>query len=258
VEQEYCRADSVSNEDILELFKRIENGENAALAALYDQTSRLLFGLILKILGDRAVAETILLDVYTHIWKRLTVYDPRRLPLEWLIMTARTHAIARMHGNRQIWRKQPLPVSAEKTVAPERQKTACAMFDSLTPVQREILNWAYYSGMGLSEIAAQIGMPSGAVKTHARTGLSRLNDEPSNDPLNDTEARVSDAGSLMLNFDARIPESESQNIGNDPFYIPDYMPDVPIIEEPPPDPESYNPPDDLEPETQNSPKEEMP
>jgi DNA-directed RNA polymerase specialized sigma24 family protein len=60
------------------------------------------------------------------------------------------------------------------TVDPEQQKYARAAVGSLTAIQKEILDWIYYSGLSCSEIATHLGKPIGAVKTHARLGLSKL------------------------------------------------------------------------------------
>lgn len=45
---------------------------------------------------------------------------------------------------------------------------------ALAPIQREVLEWAFYSGLSCSEIATQAGKPVGAIRTHARLGLSKL------------------------------------------------------------------------------------
>jgi RNA polymerase sigma-70 factor, ECF subfamily len=160
------------------LIQRIGTGDQAALGILYDKTSRLLFGLVLKIIEDRTASEEILLDVYTRVWKQSASYDPKILsPLEWLIMIARSRAIANLHwGKRRKRRQQSSPSAAESvmSVAPERQKFARDSFSSLIPAQQEILDWAFYSGLSCSEIATQTGKPVGAIKTHARLGLSKL------------------------------------------------------------------------------------
>lgn len=62
------------------------------------------------------------------------------------------------------------------TVDPERQELARVSIGSLVPAQQEILAWAYYSGLSGTEIAAQIGKPIGAVKTHVRLGLNKLSE----------------------------------------------------------------------------------
>lgn len=162
------------------LLKQIGEGDRSALLVLYDRTSRLLFGIVLKILGDRAAAEEALLDVYTHIWSQSAAYHPELFtPLEWLATAARARAIARLHGSKRDKRRQkPLAEGTDPsmTVAPGQQKAARSCMASLVPAQQEILEWAYYSGLSCVEIATQIGKPLGAVRTHARLALSRLED----------------------------------------------------------------------------------
>jgi RNA polymerase sigma-70 factor (ECF subfamily) len=169
----------LSNDTTIDLIRRIEEGDQAALIALYDKTNRLLFGLVLRILGDRTSAEEALLEVYTHIWRKPESRDPMLLPMEWLTALARAQAIARLHWNKQAKRKagfQARNIEPAMTVAPDRQELARASIGSLFPAQQEILGWAYYSGLSCSEIAAQIGKPIGAIKTHARLGLNKLSD----------------------------------------------------------------------------------
>jgi RNA polymerase sigma-70 factor, ECF subfamily len=169
----------LSNEAMAALLKKIEEGDHAALITLYDKTSRLLYGLVLRILGDRTSAEEALLDVYTHVWKEPASRGPVLSPLEWLTTIARARAIARLHWNKQLKRKSAFQVrnlDPAMTVAPDRQELARHSLGSLVPAQQEILGWAYYSGLSCSEIAGQIGKPVGAVKTHARLGLNKLSD----------------------------------------------------------------------------------
>jgi RNA polymerase sigma-70 factor (ECF subfamily) len=161
----------------IEVVKKIENGDQAALLALYDGTSPLLFGLVSKILGDKALSEDILVEIFASIWEKSAKYDSNLLPLEWLINLARSKAVARVNWNKKTSKKRKLEIensSATTTIAPRQQELARSAIGSLVPAQREILAWSYYSGLSCGEIAAQIGKPIGAVKTHARLGLSKL------------------------------------------------------------------------------------
>jgi RNA polymerase sigma-70 factor (ECF subfamily) len=181
LEQETQAGDAspLSSEAAIALIKKIEGGNRSALAILYDRTSRLLFGLVLRILGDKALAEETLLEIYTHVWKHSALYDARLLPLEWLMKIARGRAIARLQWRKHGKRKRELSIgapAASMTVVPKQQKLARSAIETLVPVQREILDWTYFSGLSCSEIAAQIGKPIGAVRTHARFGMSRLSD----------------------------------------------------------------------------------
>jgi RNA polymerase sigma-70 factor (ECF subfamily) len=166
----------LDNEAVLALIRKIADGDKSALATLYDATSRLLFGLAVRILGDGASAEETLLDVYTYVWKHSASYDPKHRPLEWLTTIARARAVARFHWSSPDKRRQEHSpnLGPKMTVAPQAQKLARASLESLAPAQREILEWAYYSGLSCGEIAAQTGKPLGAIKTHARQGLSKL------------------------------------------------------------------------------------
>jgi len=169
----------VEQETQAALIKKIAGGDPSAMVGLYDGTSRLLFGLVLRVVGNSTLAEETLLDIYTHIWRQSASYDPSVLPLQWLTTIARARAIASLHWSKQDRRRRKLPAgnpNTETTVAPEQQKIARASFESLVPAQREILDWAYYSGLSSSEIAAQIGKPVGAIRTHARLGLGKLID----------------------------------------------------------------------------------
>jgi RNA polymerase sigma-70 factor, ECF subfamily len=178
VDQE-TQSEKISSMDktALELIRKIEEGDHDALMLLYDKTSRLLFGLILRVLGNQTRAEEMLLEAYTVVWKQSTTYDGGITPLAWLITIARSRAIAGLHEDKKNRRKRQSPPATSEpaiTVIPELQTLARRSWQSLHPVQREILDWAYYGGLSCSEIAAQIIKPIGAIKTHARIGLSKL------------------------------------------------------------------------------------
>jgi RNA polymerase sigma-70 factor (ECF subfamily) len=174
------------DQEWIALIRRIAAGDQAALAALYDTTNRLVYGLILRVLGDTSTAEEVLLDVYTQVWRQATSYDTQRgTPLAWLTTIARSRAIDRLRsGWQDQQRKESLetlgdaPTSAaspeEMTVASERQRFVRAALDSLSPEQREVIELAYYSGLSHSEIAAKLNQPLGTVKTRTRLGMIKL------------------------------------------------------------------------------------
>jgi RNA polymerase sigma-70 factor, ECF subfamily len=168
---------TLGNEKMVSLIRRIAGGDSSALLIFYDGTSPLVFGLIMGILGDRTAAEETLLNVYTQVWKQAVSPDPGISPLEWLTALARNSAVARLHWSKRDQRKRETSRSGADsipTVAPEQQDLARVSLASMAPTERELLEWAYYSGLSCAEMAAQIGKPLGAVKTHIRIGLSKL------------------------------------------------------------------------------------
>ncbi|HYP54038.1 MAG TPA: sigma-70 family RNA polymerase sigma factor [Pyrinomonadaceae bacterium] len=167
------------------LIRSVASGDQHALAALYDSTSRLVYGLVLRILGDAGAAEEVLLDVYTQVWRQANQYSERRgSPLAWLTTIARSRAIDRLRAGRQDeQRERPLDLSVQTATTEnleeamarrEVQTKVRAALDALPPEQREVIELAYYSGMSHSEIAARTGHPLGTVKTRTRLGMSRL------------------------------------------------------------------------------------
>jgi RNA polymerase sigma-70 factor (ECF subfamily) len=176
------------DQDWVALIKSVASGDQSALSTLYDATSRLVFGLVVRIVSDRETAEEVLLDVFTQVWRQASSYDTGRgAPLAWLMTIARSRAIDRLRsGKHDQQNKEPLDsigeVSAtgadpeETTVNSERQRLVRAALDTLSPEQREVIELAYYSGLSHSEIALKLGQPLGTVKTRTRLGMIKLRD----------------------------------------------------------------------------------
>jgi len=169
------------------LIDDISRGDQSALGELYDSTSRIVFGLILRIVTDRATAEEVLLDVYTQVWRQASSYDPSRgAPLAWLTTIARSRAIDRVRAGKHDQSKESLDSVGEvkaatadpeqATVISERQELVRKALDTLSREQREVIELAYYSGLSHSEIALKLGQPLGTVKTRTRLGMIKLRD----------------------------------------------------------------------------------
>jgi RNA polymerase sigma-70 factor, ECF subfamily len=161
-----------------DLILKIGRGDRSSLIALYEKTSSLVFGLICRIVGDQASSEEVLLDTYTEIWKQSAGYNPDRFtPMEWMMTIARSRAIAGLHSGKVEKRNRKVTAASEQpdtTVVPEQQQLARTSLEALPPAQREVLDWACYSGLSCGEIAAQLGQPLGAVKNHIRMGMNRM------------------------------------------------------------------------------------
>lgn len=176
------------DQDWVAFIKRIATGDQLALTALYEATNRLVFGLILRIVIDRATAEEVLLDVYTQVWRQAALYDTNRgAPLAWIMTIARSRAIDRLRsGKHEQQGKEPLDAIGElsslgaspeeTTVSSERQRFVRSALDTLSPEQREVIELAYYSGLSHSEIALKLNQPLGTVKTRTRLGMMKLRD----------------------------------------------------------------------------------
>ena len=176
------------DQDWAALIGRVAEGDQSALTTLYDATSRLVFGLILRVVVDRSTAEEVLLDVYTQVWRQASTYDIKRgAPLAWLMTIARTRSIDRLRsGKHEHQNRESLDAIGEITsssaspeadsVTAERRQLVRAALDTLSAEQREVIELAYYAGLSHSEIALKLGQPLGTVKTRTRLGMMKLRD----------------------------------------------------------------------------------
>jgi DNA-directed RNA polymerase specialized sigma24 family protein len=77
------------------LADRMKRGDRSALAELYDQTSAILYGMMLRILGDPAEAQAALMEAYARAWSQIHRFNRDQSPglLPWLILLARSVAL---------------------------------------------------------------------------------------------------------------------------------------------------------------------
>lgn len=171
------------------LIAQIAQGDQAALATLYDRTSPQVYGLVFKILGDREAAEEVTLDVYTQIWRQAHTYDETRgTPGSWLMTLTRTRAIDRYRAGAaergRIESLDAVEFFASDSETPEQdfaggeqRRYVQQALASLTVEQREAIVLAYFYGLSQSEIADKLNAPLGTVKTRMRLGMVKLRDK---------------------------------------------------------------------------------
>jgi len=177
---------SAKDVELRRLISAVAAGDQSALAELYDVSSPVAFSLVLRIVGDRAVAEEVTLDVYTQVWRQATAYDSSRgTLLAWLLTIARTRAIDRLRSGKQDkQRSKPLEYAGsiksatgdpeESSALSEQQRLVRGALAVLSTDQRQVIELAYYQGLSQSEIARALGHPLGTVKTRTRLGLMKL------------------------------------------------------------------------------------
>ena len=166
----------------LSRLQRVAARDSSALAELYDEHSRLLFGLILRILKDRGEAEEVLQEVFVHAWTRASTYNLQLgSPVGWLVGIARNRAIDRLRANSVRVRTleavpEPAPVETPEgsAVVGEKRRDVQRALAALPAEQRELIELAYFLGFTHSELAARFSLPLGTVKTRIRTGMITL------------------------------------------------------------------------------------
>lgn len=166
---------------------RVGKGDRAAFAALYDATAPRVFGLVRRLLIDPAQSEEVTQEVYLEVWQTASRYEPTRgSAVSWLLTLAHRRAVDRIRSV-QASRDRDLRIgvrdqereydavaeSVEIMLESERVKRALR---SLTELQRQAIELAYFGGLTHTEIAAKLHVPVGTVKTRLRDGMIRLRD----------------------------------------------------------------------------------
>ena len=181
---DYARYD---DERLISLIAQLQAG---ALDQLYDRYNRPIFSLALMIIGDRATAEEITLDVFMRVWQKAGSYraDQARVST-WLTHIARHHAIdvlrrraVRLDQSALSWEEitpgAPLPAQnpgelAEQSLRRERIHAAIAR---LPADQKQALMLAYFGGYTQTQIAEALKQPLGTIKTRLRLAMQKLRD----------------------------------------------------------------------------------
>jgi RNA polymerase sigma-70 factor (ECF subfamily) len=171
----------------LHLIGRVAAADQAALEEIYDSTSSMVYGLILRIVGHSQAAEEVTLDVYTQVWRQAKAFDPSRGSfLSWLFLLARSRGLdfVRSKAHTTQRRQEPLedsahfvddsPTPLEDRILSARRETVRAAVASLPTEQRAAIELAFFSGLSHTEIAGRLGHPLGTVKTRIRTGMMKL------------------------------------------------------------------------------------
>jgi RNA polymerase sigma-70 factor, ECF subfamily len=165
-----------------ELIRRVVQGDEQALATLYDRYSGLVFAVVYRILRDSGAAEEILQDIFHQLWRTAERFEPARGSLPgWLLVASRNRAISRLRRHNPNETQElfegavTLPFELESALTQKQllDRVRGAM-ESLPAPQREALELAYFEGMTHSEIATRTQEPLGTVKTRLRAAVGTL------------------------------------------------------------------------------------
>jgi len=175
----------VSEKDWVGLVQSIAGGDQLALHALYQQTHRIVFTLIVRITSNRETAEEVTLDVFHDVWRRASTYDPTGGPVVgWIMNQARSRAIDRWRFEQ---RKKRVNNQADSLLTVAAASDPQEAFDVreqgrllrqalqvLTPEEQRAIETAFFSELTYGEAAERLNQPLGTVKTRIRSGLAKL------------------------------------------------------------------------------------
>ena len=168
-------------------------GDERAAAHFYDKYSAQMFALAVRIVGEGADAEDVVLDAFTQAWNKAATYETDRgSVLGWLTTMTRTRALdcVRSRGRRtkavdtasRTMGDDPVGVAGAAVSAAdlvelgERAESVNNAMTVLSGQQRNAIELAFFEGLTHTEIAERLGEPLGTIKTRIRLGMQKLRD----------------------------------------------------------------------------------
>lgn len=155
------------------LIARIAAGDRLAMQTLFARHRTAVYRWLLRFVGNEAVAEDLLSDVFLDVWRQADRFQARSSVSTWLLAIARFKALSA----RRTRKDAELDEAIEATIAdpadnPEvmlekknREELVRAALNNLSPEHKEVIDLVYYHEKSVDECAQILGVPSGTVKT---------------------------------------------------------------------------------------------
>ncbi len=170
---------------IVAALARVPQGDRAALQTVYRLTSAKLFGVALRILGERSEAEDVLQEVFVTVWRKAADFDTARgSPLTWLIAITRNRAIDRLRATRSS--RAMAPIDDAHDIADDAPMADAALegaqdnarlhrcLDGLAADERGALRGAFFDGNTYEDLAQRVGVPLATMKSRIRRAMIKL------------------------------------------------------------------------------------
>lgn len=174
------KREKVDPMDDAALLEAVVEGNQDAMAAVFDRYSRIVYCIALRVLREPGLAEDVMQEVLLQVWKRPRSFVAQRGNLaSWLSVVTRNRAIdvLRKRSPLDPLDDMPLPDPRDMTQASEQgwlmDKVRTAL-ETLPAEQQGPLELAYFQGLSHTEIAEKTGFPLGTVKTRIRAGLMTI------------------------------------------------------------------------------------
>jgi len=164
------------------LVQRLRARDESAMTLFYEKYSAALYGVIFRIVKKEEIAEDVLQESLVKIWHSFYSYDASKGRLfTWVLNVSRNLAIDKIRSRqyRVNSRTQPIEESAalRQAAEPSFRPEHIGLQDmtrQLNPEQKQIIDLLYFGGFTQSEVAEELNLPLGTVKTRARAAIKVL------------------------------------------------------------------------------------
>jgi RNA polymerase sigma-70 factor (ECF subfamily) len=167
------------------LIRRIAEGDQLAMRTLFGRHRVPLYRWLLRLVGDEALAEDLLSDVFLDVWRQAAAFEARSSVSTWLLAIARYKALSarRRRPDAELDEKVASRVADpadDPEVALQKKTRAELLRHSLarlSPEHGEVIDLVYFHGKSVKEVADIVGIAEATVKTrmfYARKKLAEL------------------------------------------------------------------------------------
>jgi RNA polymerase sigma-70 factor, ECF subfamily len=165
------------------LLRDVAQGDRAAFRVLYQDTSDALFGVLMRMLRNRASAEDGLQEVYARIWQRAASFSEERgSGMTWMITIARNYAIDQRRQRQFVTAEDiELDQLVDPHWSPDEQMSAQGTVErimfclgQLEPRHADCVKGAYLDGASYADLAERYVVPVNTMRTWLRRSLQKL------------------------------------------------------------------------------------
>ena len=166
------------------LMGRIAAGDESAFAELYDLLAPTVYGIVRRVVRDPAHSEEVTQEVFVELWRKASRFDSARGQVRsWAVTIAHRRAVDRVRSEQSLRDRQLADAAAPASAPDSPPDTVLDSLDrdrarqalsELSDVQRQALELVYFDGLTHVEVAAQLDVALGTIKTRIRQGLIRL------------------------------------------------------------------------------------
>lgn len=171
--------------DLDALLRQVAQRDVDAFATFYDLTRARVFGLVSRVLRDPGYSEETTQDIYLQVWRSAANYDPSAgSPLAWLMTVAHRRAVDRVRAEQAASQREsrygaanvepPADHVADSVIHRDEHRQVTDCLGSLTEVQRECIELAYYDGLTYAQVSERLSANLATVKSRMRDAIRGL------------------------------------------------------------------------------------
>jgi RNA polymerase sigma-70 factor (ECF subfamily) len=171
-----------------ELHRRLSGGDRGAFDELYRRYGGVAYGLALRLVRQDLLAQDVVHDAFLALWRAPEAYDPARGPFRTFFLSLVHHrAVDTIRREERLRARSERAANLEPVTGEDvaeavtedaylgvRRKEVREALTGLSAEQRQVLEMAYFGGMTQVEIAEEIGIPLGTVKTRTLAAMRKL------------------------------------------------------------------------------------